>query len=303
MEMTRSRVYGFLSILGGLLLVESFAAFAPVIKEYANSAFGAIVYFGGISLTACLGLSALILSGRPADSRTPVAILCLGSATAFVPALLPPEGTWVLTPDQFTWLFRETAFVLGIAGAPLLWGSALVRRERPEESEPWMLGRIGAGLVLLGFLITFVSQLTLFVPSSGFSIAVLVGHASAFDVLGHVLRLATRLIVLWGSVEGARTVRGPADGVIIAQRIRRLMMTWFLLQAAASVQDLISWQLGASEEEKHGYLARQTWQLTVLVTFVLTMVVLVTKRFPKIGDGYKAGATEHPGDHRDIQKA
>lgn len=288
MEMTASRISRYLPFLAGLLLIESVVGFLPLLKEYANSPFGAIAYFGGLGLMGTLSLSAVTLSCRPPDVRTPIALVFLGAATSFVPILLPPDGTWVFNSDQFFSLFSQTGLVLEIAGAPLLWGSALVRREQPAEPEPLRISRIGAGLILFGFVISAVFNATRIVRASSLSFGLLLRSSSALDVLGGLIDLVSLLILLWASIEGVRTVSGPAGATIAAQRIHHLMKVWLLLRAATSVLNLISWQLEADESEKVHYLVQQSWQLVVLVTLVLTMVVLVTRRFPGLGDGCKA---------------
>jgi hypothetical protein len=125
-----------------------------------------------------------------------------------------------------TWLFGTASWSMIGFGAPVLWGSALGRREDPENLLAQKAGRLSAGVVQLGFVFLFASEIRTWgmisrMYGSG-------GFGAAYGA-SQAMQIVDRVLLLWASIESVRTAVDADTIRLRAAKIHKLMIWWLLL--------------------------------------------------------------------------
>jgi hypothetical protein len=274
----------WLPLLGGLLLVEALTATYPSlaqegIKEIPGIGTGAIpVYYASfVFLPALFGAATLVASRRrsgyplPASLPWLAALSIIGGGFSYLFSLFEYSSRWAVLP-----MFGYASSVLHEMAAPVLWGSALARREEPGNLRAQKVGRISAGLVQLGFVFLFVSELQNYSWFEGRNISD-PGTGAVFALL-QGSTLAERLLLLWCSI---LSVRRAADESLIrlrARKIHRLMSVWMWLVGLSWISSVAYYRLLTPGSEQTS-VAYQSWRLALLISIQLSAAFAVAGRF------------------------
>ena len=161
-------------------------------------------------------------------------------------------------------IFFPLGSLLFSTAVPLLWASALIRADHPEDAALQKFGRVGAGLVQLGFVLQFVAHVE-WIRRFGVSGDFRSPYAAAYAVAS-TTEIVEHLLLLWASVESVRTAHELETVRTRAARIHRLMKAWLLVGLGSSlIYDLSNSLAGASSlvvEVLHSTL----WQTVQLAT-------------------------------------
>ena len=172
-------------------------------------------------------VGAHMMAGHRRDSFPGVSIrlayaAIVGLNVSYVVQLI---SNW--TPSSLLLSLQPVALILMGIGMPLLWGSALARLLHPGDASLQKFGRIGGGLIQLGFVFEFFVRLQnwdlMQSMTSGSGSA-----ASAVYALSSLLDIAGSVALLWATVEAMRTA--PDEDAILrrAHRTHRLM-SWYMV--------------------------------------------------------------------------
>jgi len=144
-------------------------------------------------------------------------------------------------PGSGFFLFYPLSSTATDVGVPLLWASALIRTEHPNDAGLNRIGRVGAGLVQLAFVLQFVA-----LAQSWRSFGYQQPHqtlAGVFYILASTAEIAESVLLLWTSVESVRTA---SDETVVrdrALRIHRLLKIWVFVWFATSLFYSISFHV------------------------------------------------------------
>jgi hypothetical protein len=176
-------------------------------------------------LPAAVGAHMLVCHRRdrfPALSMRLAFAALVGLGVAVVARYL---ATWHQGSSLF--LLQPLAMTLANVGVPLLWGSALARHLHPADASLQKIGRVGAGLIQLGFVFEFVVRLR----SWDMMQSMMSGAdpaATGLHALSSLLDIAANVALLWASVQAMRTA---TDDETLLRRVRRThrLLTWWIV--------------------------------------------------------------------------
>ncbi len=238
-------------------------------------------YVSGI-LVALMGVGAW-RSAAARRSDTPLPFLAVG-VSAIVQALY----TWGLTQGYSRsgiMILQVPASFLISAGAPFLWGSAIVREEHPAQEHAGKAGRVAAQVVLTGFICSFGLEALPYLLYWGTMGGVFSG-SSGLTILYWLLRVGGRILLFVAVIE---TLRRPLDDEMVrtrASRIHLLLCGWFAFVAGNVVLILFRLMLAPSPNSTSG---APVWHSLVPLTLALTITCLAAQRYrPALSGGSSA---------------
>jgi hypothetical protein len=177
----------------------------------------------------------------------------------------PGSGHWATT-------FQPFSVLMLTLGSPVLWASALVRRDHPGDPALHKYGRLAAGLIQLGFVFQCVVRLRTSADLQYVLDPAQPSAAGATMVAATLVEIAADVVLLAASIQALRT---PADEDAVrrrAERTHRLMRTNLLLLPVASLfYSLTNYLQAGSLAQLGGNVWRIMFFPTLLVatTFVL----------------------------------
>lgn len=265
-----------LHVLALLILVESAVAFAPGgLPHPSESApsYQTVPSRTVLNLMSALllpvGVAALISIRTDSKARLKrIAVFAL--AIQILSDTLTLSG-WLSGPflSRFG-VLHFPAFLLVESAAPLLWASALARRDRPLDPGLQKIGRLSAGLIQLGFVFTFAYEA---LSTAAWRRVGTVGGTYGMYALGMLIH---RLLILWASID---SVRASAEEEVVrhrAHRIHKLMVGWLIAAATTTAASTIMWKV-ASNSGDSGELRYTFWRSAVHMTLTLTTTAAVTR--------------------------
>ena len=234
-EIDRNRGFG---ILAAALLVEACLGLLPSFSaQAAPDAEGNLLIVAVLThalLPAALGI--FMLASIRKEAFLPIAV-----RAAFV--TIVGIVVWGLVPQlvlleslRGSFAFQPASLLLMSLGAPILWASALVRKDHPGDPALLKFGRISAGMIQLGFVFQCAVRVRswgMMGVSGNFTDSAAAG--GILFALASLLDIAADLILLWASIEGVRT---PIDEDTVrrrAERTHRLMMWNMILVPLTSL--------------------------------------------------------------------
>jgi hypothetical protein len=169
-------------------------------------------------------------------------------------------------------LFSPLASIVTTLGVPFLWASAILRTEHPGDAGLQKVGRIGAGLVQLGFVLQFVA-LAGYWRTFGYEEGRMTLAGVLFS-LASVMEIGESLLLLWASVQSVRTA--PEDAVIQdrAVKIHRLMKIWVLVSLATGLLHALSFS-----ELKFQDMGVDVWNLALGTTVQLATTFALAREY------------------------
>ncbi len=291
--MSRKRLLG---LLAALALIEATVAFLPTVTRGGWSGgsdvkvdpivgWGFSAAFGTALLLQAFLVVLALRSSYPHVARTSITALLLAETAFMVQSYLPMlNGTHVAFP-----FLELVGYTLTSVAAPVLWGSAMARRDTPLDDRAARLGRVFAGLAQLGFMLLFCSQIYTYWRNNVADFF----SGSWASVLLSACEVVWRIAVFWCSVEAMRTDLTSDRVRKRARRMVRLLWTWFVLSAFAYVLGSFSWML---EKDATGftkdYFWFALWRGAADLTATGIVAILVASRPP----GYKSAGTDHSQD-------
>jgi hypothetical protein len=285
MDETHRPTDRWLPLLGGLLVVEAVIAVLPSTcrEGLAINPFGTgfkyiLVYYVICALLpGLLGGATLVASRRPAGRQLPslliwlAALAILGNGIPYLFQLIEYSNRMVFLP-----FFGYLSSLLQELAAPALWGAALLRRDEPGNFRLQKLGRVSAGLVQLGFVLLFVSEMQSW-SSYGFLNSSDPGTGAVFALI-KVSELAGRLLLLWCSIQSVRSSTDESVIRLRARKIHQLMTAWMWLMGLTMILWIVYGRL-QSQGSAPTALAYEFWRGAVTVTTILAATFLVAGRF------------------------
>jgi hypothetical protein len=277
MDSTPRALDRWLPFVGIALLIEASLGFLPAIRKGGSGDIGLL--FQSACAAAAGGATLLAARRRNAPEILRaflwVAFLALGTLKVSVYLVYGISAALV---NAWVILSNASWSLIGI-GAPILWGAAVALRDDPGSATAQKVGRIAAGVVQLGFVLLFASELNswgMFWRYASF------GSTPGFGSYGvwQALQLADRILLLWASIESMRT---PVDDETVrrrAARIHRLMGWWLLLSmlSAAVGQIIMSTAQSTTFEKVQPVLLRILIYKTVAVAAMLALYLHFASR-------------------------
>lgn len=287
MDETPRRLERWLPFLGIALLVE--AVLAILTPALVNGAFPPVRIVNGL-LVAIAGTACLVTSRASASFPYPRAILVLIFLAMGSVQLLGfgrMQGTHRL--DAFA-LFYVASHLLMSFGAPILWGSALMRRENPASSAAEKSGRMSAGLLQLGFVFMFVAELWTFN-----AIAHMASQSPgvlALFAIGRVIEVAARILLLWSSVDAVRLATDETVVLRRMDRTTRFMGWWFGLHGLGAILENV--QGFQQTDMDRVMILGYGWRSVVVLTATLAAALAVARHLRVVYGSYKSEPPPHP---------
>jgi hypothetical protein len=262
--------------IGLALIAEALLILAPPVEQYRQSSnfYGTplsriFLFVGQGILPGLLGGAMLATLRRPSA----VAVSVWAAFACIVGMSLESFAAWTVADfkGRILWTFLPTSALLSSIAAPILWGSALARRENPASLPLQKLGRISAGVIQLSFVFQFVAQ----VPQArGFaSMGSSVDPSFVIWSLGEVVG---NLILLWATIEALRTNPDESAVRFRAERTHKLMRVWLgVFAGVAIVIQLV--QIANSRDYRS--LVVQLWSTTEFVTIQVAAGFVLARRY------------------------
>jgi len=223
MDENPRRADRWLPLLGVALIFEAVAVAG--IRQSQSTDVGAITAILG----AALGVVTLLRHFRPLP---PASWVTAGFAVFVYGAMTLAESLVTLDLKRGGDPLRPLDFparTLTVGGAVLFWAAALARRDHPADEKLARLGRIGAGLAQVGFLFSFVRELSVWGNLSRYS------NDNASFAVYSVLRLIYRALLLWASIQ---MMRSGTDPEVLRKRftaVHHLLIGWITLALVSGV--------------------------------------------------------------------
>lgn len=273
----------WLPLLGVALIVEAAAVAAlPTDPHLAVTTVQIITAV----LAALAGALTLVSARKPSPPLPPRAALWL----LFL-LVIGTELPWAVrafgthTPLQSFTLFQAIAVALKGFGTPLLWGAALARRESPGNADAQRSGRIGAGLVQVGFVFLFVAECQswgMFQYLGSQPPAVMAAYT-----LMQLAQVAARVVLLWASID---SLRQTSDLDAVRARAGRIhgLLVWYILLSVLSMG--CGWLFASLHGSTVESGLAWGWNQAVLMTLTVAAALLVLRYFRS----YNSVAPSHP---------
>jgi hypothetical protein len=286
--------------LGVALIVESALAFVPEMSpqpflgpndqgtgDHRWNLTVSALFLGGLGIaTLILGRRTEVIPrfhGLAGFSVGVLSVLQISYAVQFIAAFRSPPAYL---------LFQTPSGILLSAGAALVWGSAIARREAPSSLVFQKVGRIAGGLVQLGLVFAFVQE-ALNSSMMGFRSFGMPG--SATYGMFTLIRAAGRLLLLWCSIESVRGATEEAVILLRARRIHKLMIGWIAVMTLSALVTTILWLLTKENSFRQApYVRYNVWRSVVSVTVALIAAFAVAKQLLGTSSSYKSGPAPHP---------
>jgi hypothetical protein len=235
---------------------------------------------GPLSYRVSAALLLLIGLGACTAARSPV-------RSALLPFLTILVGIVVHLVFYLRYVDRGTAAaramlasipssILFSIGTPLLWASALVRREHPGDERLRKAGRASAHLMLAAFAVTFILEALPYVVLLGQRGSGFFSGSSGAQIVYSLLRLGSRILLFWATIETLRKAREDSAVQSRAVRIHRLMCGWAALAALANLFTaglLLFTNTALYQPRAH------LWHGVVALILTLTVVCLAARRY------------------------
>jgi hypothetical protein len=213
----------WLPLLGVALIFEAVAVAG--IRQSPRADIGAITAILG----AALGVVTLLRHFRPLP---PSSWVTAGFAVFIYGAMTLVESFVTLDLNRGGDPLRHLEFparTLTVGGAVLFWAAALARRDHSSDERLARLGRIGAGLAQVGFLFSFVREISVWGNLRWYS------NDNASFAVYSVVRLIYRVLLLWASIQ---MMRSGTDPEVLQKRftgVHHLLIAWITLALVSGV--------------------------------------------------------------------
>lgn len=261
-----------LCFLGGALLVEAGLGFLSAFRSGTDE-------IGQIAQSACAGAAgavALMAARRRASPGLLRALpwIAFGALGALKVATYLPYWLYPAYRDFWMMLVNASWSMLGM-GAPVLWGTALARRNDPGNEAARKLGRIAAGGVLLGFVLLLIYE-----GFSWYSMSAL--QNMMFDgvfAISPAIQLPDRLLLLLAAIESIRPFSDEGTVRRRASRIHRLMGCWLVLSLLANSLVQLLWYSQAYSDGGRAGPGFEPLVLRVLLFKTLTVAATLALCF------------------------
>jgi len=261
MDQTPGRTDRWLPLLGVALIFEGIAVAG--IRQFRPTEVSSIIAVLG----AALGVVTLLRYFRPPSD--PSSWGTAGFAVFIYAAMTLAESYMTLDLQRGGDPLRHLDFparTLTVGGATLFWASALARREHPVHERIALLGRIGAGLAQVGFLFSFVHELSSWANFSRYS-----NDNASFAVFS-LLRLVYRVLLLWASIQ---MMRSGTDPEVLRNRftgVHHLLIAWITLALLSGA--VATFGFGA-----HAGALPFFWRHVLSTTATVTVAFTLARRF------------------------
>lgn len=266
----------WLHLVGIALLVEAAVAFLPNVRDPGSNKFALVAHSACVAVA---GGAALITARRRSSPDVIraflwICFLAIGGMT-IAGSLGLVNSDYALRNSSY--IFGTASWSMVVFGAPVLWGAALARRDVPSDLPARKAGRIAAGVVQLGFVFLFVSELRTWGMMGYLGGSSYVSTAAASYGISQATHLADRILLLWATVESVRTPVDEETVVRRAVRIHKLMSWWILISLLSSVLGQLAQQMQMSGN----FQAAPAYFLRVLMfkTLALAAMMAVTLHF------------------------
>jgi hypothetical protein len=288
MDPTARATDRWLPFVGVALLVEAALGFLPHVRQADSGALPQIV---NAVCSAMAGGATLIAARRRSATEIRaflwITFIALGGLHLAAYAASGKLESYMLTSH---FIFGNASWSLIGCGAPILWGTALARLEDPGNPSLQKLGRIAAGLVQLGFVFLFASEVGMWgrFGSSAF------GSGAAAYGASQALQVADRVLLLWCSIDSVRTAVDDDMTRRRASRIHRLMSWWVLLSLLANIFSQIVMQMQTGSPNSIQSYLHTFVRMLIYQTIVIAATLAVALHFQTKRTGYKSDAPANP---------
>lgn len=183
--------------------------------------------------------------------------------------------------------FASIGGILLGTGIPFLWGGAMARRIDPHDERSRVLGRYGAGIVQLGFLVAAGETLQRLIRSSQpFGVS-----DGAWDLAATLGTVGARAALLGASIQSVRTAHDAPTVLARARSIHGLLIAWMALTGAAGLSSALAClahRLGGAPA------ADELWNAACSLLAPYATATLVARVSTWDEPGYKTGTEVHP---------
>jgi hypothetical protein len=225
------------AILGVALLVEAGLGLLPSSAQAGPDADGNLLVLAVLThalLPAALGIFMIASSRKEAFVSIAVRASFVTIVGIVVSGVVPQLER--LDSLRGSFAFQPASLLLMSLGAPILWASALVRKDHPGDPALLKFGRISAGLIQLGFVFQCALRLrTWAMMGRSGGISDPASTAGVLLALASLLDIAGDLLLLWASIEGVRTSTDEDTVRRRAERTHRLLMWNMILVPLTSL--------------------------------------------------------------------
>jgi hypothetical protein len=266
----------WLPLLGCALILEALLCFTPRISSPGRTDTPGL---GSAGLTLFWGCNALLpgLLGVLSLATRRWAVNGTALARLAMATLLGVELVsiyWIFGGSSgVLQAFHPISWLLIGTTAPLLWGTALARRQQPGDLRLRKLGRIFAGLIQLGFVPQFIARIGTW-DLYGIMEARTSSFSAAAGALGWLLQTASDVLLLWATFESVRTAFDENDVRRRAERIHQLMRRWVALAPFSWILFTFSYQnLDLSD-----VVSYELWRAGLFISVTTTAAFAVARR-------------------------
>lgn len=290
MDSTPRAMDRWLPFVGAALLVEAAVGFLPNVRIPGPNDIPHLVNAG---CAAAVGGATLLAARRRRSPEILRAFLWMPFLAIGAMKLGVYLGYGVsIFMSNSSFMFGTASWSMIGFGAPVLWGSALARRDDPGNLLAQKAGRIAAGLVQVGYVFLFASEVRTWgmYASMGGSFG---GGAAAAYGMSQALQTVDRVLLLWATVDSVRTAMD--DDLIRrrAQRIHKLMSWWILLSLLSSgLSQVVTQMTTGSSTSIHQPSFILQFLISTTITLAAMMAVLL--HFQSKRAGYNSDAPPNP---------